>query len=174
MAHPLPAPVRRRSYDGTPLGEPITYGQKVCLGFSEQLGARGFLGSMPPGRTQLTTQLINKAEVFMQVVPDGKRPPYACAWTILPEAVDDRIIAQGAPVAAGAPFVLVHCNSSKRLAGVHISLQTDFGLECAVCAHTYVQTSKVNKMMRETMGKPTSSLISQSETTENMWTVVYA
>ena len=33
---------------------------------------------------------------------------------------------------------------------------------------------QVNKLMRETIGRPTNNLISRSETNENMFTVVYA
>ena len=43
--------------------EPVCYGQKVVIEFSSNLGVRGYLGSMGSGRSQLSTQLINKQEV---------------------------------------------------------------------------------------------------------------
>jgi len=162
------------SYDGAgAAGAPVLYGQKVCIEFASELGVRGFLSSMRSGRVQLATQLINKQEIFMQATT-GEKPPYDCAWEILPANVDDRIISQGTPVVAGAPLVLTHCFTNKRLAAVHVPMQTDFGTEFGVCAHTYTETGKVNKLMRESMGRPTSSLISRTETTENLWSILYA
>ena len=70
--------------------------------------------------------------------------------------------------------MLVHCFTNKRLASVNIDISTDFGREVGVCVHTYTQTGKVNKLMRETIGRPTSNLITRSETTENLWCVLYA
>jgi len=162
------------SYDGAGApGAPVLYGQKVCIEFSSELGVRGYLGSMRSGRVQLATQLINKQEIFMQAI-SREKPPYDCAWEVLPENVDDRIISQGTPVIAGAPLVLTHCFTNKRLAGVHVPLATDFGQEFGVCAHTYTETGKVNKLMRESKGRPTNNLISRSETTENLWSILYA
>ena len=162
------------SYDSTAAaGAPVLYGQKVCLEFAEPLGVRGYLASTRSGRQQLSTQIINKQEVFMQAIR-GESAPYDAAWMILPHAVDDRIISQGTPVVAGAPFVLVHCFTNKRLAAVNITIPTDFGRELGVCVHTYTETGKVNKLMRETSGQPTNNLISRSETDENMWSVIYA
>lgn len=183
---PTAGPVARNaitfaSYDGIAPGQPIVYGQKVLLEFSDALAVKGFLCSFRSGRTQLSTQLIAKQEVFMHGVDvaDGSgfsqtSSPYDCAWTIHPTSIDDRIIAQGTPVAAGEPFVLVHCMTNKRLASIGISLPTDFGQEGAVCAHTYHDTGKVNKLMRETMGRPTNNLISREETSENHFGVLYA
>jgi len=162
------------SYDGAmATGTPVLYGQKVCLEFAEPLGVRGYLASSRSGRQQLSTQIINKQEVYMQDIR-SETPPYDAAWMILPESIDDRIISQNTPVVAGAPFVLVHCFTNKRLASVNIDISTDFGREVGVCVHTYTQTGKVNKLMRETIGRPTSNLISRNETDENMWSVIYA
>lgn len=170
--------IKFSSYDGIPDGEPILYGQKVVLEFSDALPVKGFLSSMRNGRSQLSTQLINKQEVFMQsVTVDRDRQslsPIDCAWTMHPASVDDRIIAQNTEVLAGCPFILKHHFTGKCLAGVNMSLSTDFGQEGAICAHTYTETGKVNKLMRETVGRPTNGLISRSETDENMWTVLYA
>ena len=77
-------------------------------------------------------------------------------------------------MAAAANFVLIHCFTNQRLAGVYVTLPTDFGDEAAVCAHTYTDASKVNKLKRESTGRPSSNLISRSETTENLWRAVYA
>ena len=148
------------------------YGMKVLLEFSDGLGKRlYFSSSRMPQPT--TTQLIAKQEVYARAVGDGK-PPYECTWSILPEAIDDRIITQGTPVPVGAPLVLSHCFTNKRLAGVNVTLPNDFGWEPAVCAHTYTETGKVNKLMRECKGRPTNPLITRTETLENYWTLIYA
>ena len=165
--------IKFTSYEPAPAGSALLYGQKVCLEFAESLGVRGRLASMRSGRQQLSTQIINKQEVFMQAIRT-ETPPYDCAWFILPADVDERIIANGTPVIAGAPFVLVHCFTNKRLAGVNVSIPTDFGTELGLCVHTYTETGKVNKLMRETVGRPTANLISRTETTENLWSVLYA
>jgi len=163
------------SYGGSAApGKPVLYGQKVVVEFSPDLGVRGYLSSMPTGRSQLSTQLINKQEVFMQAMSGEAAPPFQCAFEIQTVSVDERVISQGTPVVAGAPFLLSHCFTNKRLAGVSVPMPTDFGTEFGVCAHTYVETGKVNKMMRETMGRPTHNLITRSETQENAWTVLYA
>jgi hypothetical protein len=162
------------SYDGEgAIGQPVLYGQKVCLEFSSELGVTGYLSSMRSGRVQLATQLINKQEVYMQV-PQSDKIPYDCAWTLLPGPMDERIISQGTPVVAGAPLLLTHCFTNKRLASVHVPLPTDFGTEFGVCAHTYTETGKVNKLMRESMGRPTNNLITRAETDENFWSILYA
>lgn len=170
--------IKFSSYDGKPASEPITYGEKVLLEFSDSLDIKGYLSSMRNGRSQLATQLINKQEVYMQSLTSehdhSVLSPIDCAWIIQPANVDERIPSQGTPVAAGAPFVLVHSFTNKRLASVDFQMMTDFGTEFAVCAHTYTNTGKVNKLMRETIGRPTGNLISRSETTENLWTVTYA
>mmetsp|Transcript_40051 Transcript_40051/g.105897 ORF Transcript_40051/g.105897 Transcript_40051/m.105897 type:complete len:292 (-) Transcript_40051:396-1271(-) len=156
------------SYDGIPAGEPVFYGQKLYLEF-HALEEPGYLASSRTHGPPVATQLIAKQEVWMQ-----NRPTHNdCAWVVYPESVDDRIPANGTPVAAGAPIVLSHCFTNKRLAAVNVGLPTDFGVECGVCAHTFTETGKVNKLMRETMGRPTSNLISRSETTENQWTLIY-
>ena len=53
-----------------PAGEPVLYGQKVCVEFSDQLATPGVLASMRAGRTCLGTQLIAKQEVYMQALED--------------------------------------------------------------------------------------------------------
>ena len=160
------------SYEGAAAGTPLCYGQKVCLEFS-CAGEVGYLSSQRSGRSQLATQVINKQEAFMRV-PKGTTIPYDSCWTIEPVECDERIIKQGTPVIAGSPFVIVHCFTLKRLAAVNVGIVTDFGRELGVCVHTYYDTSKVNKMMRETIGRPTHGLISRNETEENYWGVVYA
>jgi len=178
VASPVePAPCVRNaikimSYEGAAGGSPVLYGQKVCLVFSAELGVRGYLSSMRSGRQQLSTQIINKQEVYLQAIR-GDAPPYDCAWMILPQNIDDRLISHGTPVVAGAPFVIVHCFTNKCLAAVNVSIPTDFGAELGVCAHTYTAAKKVNKMMRETIGRPTHGLISRSEETENFWGIIY-
>lgn len=162
------------SYDGSGgASSPLLYGQKVCLEFSSALGCRGYLSSVRGFQQQLSTLVINKQECFMKAIAE-EAPPYDCAWMLLPQNVDQRIVAQGSPVLAGAPFVLVHCFTNQRLASVNVGIPTDFGSELGVCVHTFTEATKVNKLMRETTGKPSHNLISRTETDENLWCAFYA
>jgi len=161
------------SGDGMPEGEPVTYGSKIYFEFSSNLGVTGYLASARASGTPTATQLINKQEVYMRPIELGSQPLYECAWTLLPEQVDERIVANGTAVATGSPVVISHCFTNKRLAAVNVGIPTDFGVECGVCAHTYTDTGKVNKLMRETIGRPSNGLISRSETTENLWSLVF-
>ena len=170
-----------RSADGVPAGEPVLYGHKVYLQFGGlRLGgereAAGFVGSARSQGAPTATQIIAKQECFVRTVAtDGSEAvPYECTWTLLPEHVDDRLIGQGQPVPAGGRLVLSHAFTNKRLACVHETLATDFGREYGVCAHTFTETGKVNKLLREANGRPTANLLSRTETTENLWTLVFA
>ena len=109
----------------------------------------------------------------MLAVESGAALPYECAWNFLPPDVDKRLPLDGTDVEAGASLIISHCFTNKRLAAVNVLLPTDFGQECGVCAHTFVDTGKVNKLMRETRGQPTNDLISRTETAENLWTIQY-
>jgi len=155
-------------------GSPICYGQKVKIAFSESLPVPGLLASCPSGRSGLSTQLINKQEVYMQAYGEYEKTSYDCAWALQPVDVDARVPAQGTPVAAGMAFIAVHCATNRRLAGVEYLLPSDFGMEYSVCCHTYTEMGKVNKLMRETLGRPSSDHISRSEQSENVWSAVYA
>ena len=91
-----------------------------------------------------------------------------------PADVDARIPAQGTPIAAGMPFVVVHCATGRRLASIETHMPSDFGMEYGVCCHTFTEMGKVNKLMREARGRPSSDVLSRSEMKENMWCAVYA
>ena len=161
------------SLEGVPDDQPVCYGMKIALKFSSALGVQGYLGSARAAGVPTATQLIGKQECYMRVVEPGAQVPYECAWTILPQHVDDRIATNGTPVDATVPLLFSHCFTNRRLSCVNIGMPTDFGMECGVCAHTYVETRKVNKLMRETLGRPTNGLISKTETTECLWTLVF-
>lgn len=42
---------------------------------------------------------------------------------------DQRVCSQGDPVPVGAAFVLIHCATGKRLAGVMLTMPSAFGME---------------------------------------------
>mmetsp|Transcript_31032 Transcript_31032/g.70102 ORF Transcript_31032/g.70102 Transcript_31032/m.70102 type:complete len:296 (-) Transcript_31032:1602-2489(-) len=159
-------------------GDVLCYGQKVTLGFSADLafpaGTQGLLASCQLGRSGMSSQVIAKQEAYVQLLDQDGTPSYDCAWELQPEDVDARVSAQGQPVAAGMPFIVVHCFTNRRLAGVMMGMPSDFGLEQAVCCHTFTEMGKVNKLRREATGMPTSTNISRSETEENIWAAVYA
>ena len=53
-------------------------------------------------------------------------------------------------------------------------MPSEFGMEFGVCCHTFTELGKVNKLMREQRGRPTSDVISRTEQDENTWIAVYA
>ena len=71
-------------------------------------------------------------------------------------------------------FVLVHCATNCRLAGLRTGLASEFGAEGAVCAHTFTALGKVNKLRREELGLPTHKVITRAEADENKWVAVYS
>jgi len=163
------------SFDGVADGSPICYGQKVALCFSDSLPVAGLLASCPSGRSGLQTTVVSKQEVYMSLIdPVQETVSYDCAWALQPVDMDERLPAQGRPVAATEPFVLVHCGTNRKLAGVQVMLPTDFGTEYAICCHTFTLMGKVNKLMRETRGKPSADILSRAEETENFFSAVYA
>ena len=54
----------------------------MCLEFSAELGITGYLASMRSGRMQLSTQIINKQEVYMQSYAEGERLSHDSAWCV--------------------------------------------------------------------------------------------
>lgn len=154
-------------------GSPLKYGQKVLLNFTA-VGFRGVLASCRKARTQFSTQVTNMQEAYMQVLDANTRAPYDCAWHILPAAVDDRLPSQGAVIPAAESFVLVHCFTGLKLAGLNFTLLNDFGSEFAVSVHTFTAAAKVSKLSRERAGMPVNDLVTQTENVENLWSAVYA
>ena len=140
-------------YDSAAAGDNdlIHYGQKVCLKFCalEEQGIRGYLASQRSGRSQLSTQLINKQEVYMVDI-DTPAPSYECVWAIYPASMDDRVIMNGtrSPVLRSRSGIASPTRRSRASCSPAVRLGSEFG----VCAHTYTETGKVNKLMRESMG----------------------
>ena len=119
-----------------------------------------------PALVHLGTQLIAKQDVYMLELAEGAAVPYEAAWMVEPADVGARLGSQGQPVPVDAMVCLVHCATHQRLAATHYQQKTDFGLENAVCAHTFVEHKSVRKMHRERTGLPFSS---REHTAENEW-----
>lgn len=70
------------SFDGAADGSPLTYGAKLVVNFSalELGGAKAVLASCPSSRTVLSTQLVNKQDVYMLRLDEGQKIPYDAAW----------------------------------------------------------------------------------------------
>ena len=155
------------SYSGDPASEaPLRYGEKLTLQFSPALGVRGYLASSRPALVHLGTQLLAKQDVYMLELADDAAVPYEAAWMVEPADVGARLGSQGQPVPADAAVCLVHCATHQRLAATHFQAATDFGMENAVCAHTFVEHKSVRKMHRERTGLPFTS---REHTAENEW-----
>ena len=175
------APVMRNtltimSWEG---GEgPICYGQKLCLAFAAAAGKKGLLASQRSGRSQMSSQIISKQEVYyLELDAEAPTPYMDCAWEIQTVDMDERIISQGKPVPAGAPIILTHCFTNHKLAGLQLMMPSSAvptSKEMAVCCHTFTSTGKVNKLLREQDGKPSTDKICHSEAAENVWALKYA
>ena len=77
--------------------------------------------------------------------------------------VSPRVYLQEAGFTAEQTAALEEASISLRRVGEQ---KTDFGLENAVCAHTFVEHKSVRKMHRERTGLPFSS---REHTAENEW-----
>ena len=123
--------------------------------------------------------IVRTPEIFsMDTVQDGGHP--YDNNPVIKKLFSDKgwesrtVLASDPPLHSSYRKLLEHCFTNKRLASVHVPLPTDFGTEFGVCAHTYTDTGKVNKLMRESMGRPTNNLITRTETVENAWSILYA
>ncbi|KAL1519551.1 hypothetical protein AB1Y20_023066 [Prymnesium parvum] len=155
--------------DSVPEGAPLCYGQKVILCFSEALPIQGLLASSPASRYGLSTQVINKQDVYMHAVRENEKISFDCVWALQPLAGTHGAF-PGTPIVADQPFSLLHCSTNRRLAGVQLPLPSEFGMEFAVCCHTLTEKGRIDKLIRERNGK---NLPPRAETSENSWIAVY-
>lgn len=155
-------------------GMAIRYGQKVLIRVATDLdeGFVGFIDSLSPQVNSLGTQVVGKREVSVRRMQDGVAPSYSCTWEMQPASFEQRIPLQGHPVNVAAGAVFVHCRSAHHLAGTTQSIQSEFGVEAAVCVYTHRPLQKVNMLAREATGAPKSPFGTREELDENIWEVV--
>mmetsp|Transcript_12842 Transcript_12842/g.35188 ORF Transcript_12842/g.35188 Transcript_12842/m.35188 type:complete len:278 (-) Transcript_12842:910-1743(-) len=154
--------------DAVPTGEPITYGSKIVIAFKDWNLA---LGSACPSTATLGSQVAGKQEIFAaELLRSGD-----FAWEIMPADFSQRLPMSGSPVDPSAPFVLVHCMTGSRLAATTDRVVTDFGVESAVCAHTFQESAgRMHRCMKEANGFPYMPHGSRRETEPNLWRIVFS
>lgn len=161
------------SYDGK--AGPICYDDKlVLLSAGDLYGdkAVGFVHSeSPPVGSQASDQ-----RVTLCVMPAlAAAMPYASAFTILPERLDARLGLRGQPVGPSDAFALVHAQSGRRLAGLGSRVRTDFGLEFALGAQTFLTKGSVHQLAGEHKGtRHLTGYGVKPEFSENLWDFVRA
>ena len=90
-----------------------------------------------------------------EVVASGN-DSYECVFEILTPDPAKRLVSEGVPVMAGAPVVLLHCQSNQCLCvGTH-GFANDFGTELEVCGHTATSVGNSYKMEGLATGVPGS------------------
>ena len=90
-----------------------------------------------------------------EVVASGN-DSYECVFEILTPDPAKRLVSEGVPVMAGAPVVLLHCQSNQFLCvGTH-GFANDFGTELEVCGHTATSVGNSYKMEGLATGVPGS------------------
>ena len=90
-----------------------------------------------------------------EVVASGN-DSYECVFEILTPDPAKRLVSEGVPVMAGAPVVLLHCQSNQCLCvGTH-GFANDFGKELEVCGHTETSVGNSYKMEGLATGVPKS------------------
>mmetsp|Transcript_14131 Transcript_14131/g.23921 ORF Transcript_14131/g.23921 Transcript_14131/m.23921 type:complete len:312 (-) Transcript_14131:145-1080(-) len=77
---------------------------------------------------------------------------YAAAWKVVPVNAAHRDLAEGEPVMAGAPVVLVHCNTNADLCCPGVPQTNDFGSEYEACACTVTTMAKSWKLLKDQKG----------------------
>ena len=90
-----------------------------------------------------------------EVVASGN-DSYECVFEVLTPDPAKRLVSEGVPVMAGAPVVLLHCQSNQCLCvGTH-GFANDFGKELEVCGHTATSVGNSYKMEGLATGVPKS------------------
>lgn len=88
-----------------------------------------------------------------EVVASGN-DSYECVFEVLTPDPAKRLVSEGVPVMAGAPIVLLHCQTNQCLCvGTH-GFANDFGKELEVCGHTETSVGNSYKMEGLATGVP--------------------
>jgi hypothetical protein len=155
-------------HDAQPTGQPITYGSKIVLAFSNCGLA---LGSACPSMATLGSQLTGKQDVWA----DNLSLSADFAWEIVPANFALRLPMNGSPVDKSAPFVLVHRMTGSRLGSTAEAVVSQFGVEAGVCAHTFKESAgRMHRCVREAGGFPFMPQGATREVSENLWCAVCA
>lgn len=122
-------------------GDELRYGQKVRL-VANALN-RG--AAADPASDPLYLFSRPQSAEFMakyskrQYVGLTRTRNYDSVWMVVAQDPDQRVVSEGLEVTAGAPIVLVHCQTNQALCmETDFRFATDFGVECEVSANTVV------------------------------------
>ncbi|XP_029431142.1 cilia- and flagella-associated protein 161 [Rhinatrema bivittatum] len=128
------------SVDGSPLGEPLRYGQNFALRTSE-----GFMGQLYLASEQKTF-LRSAKKSHLQEVNLEEQPSYLTCWQIAYLDPQLRLEYEGFPVPANKKLLIIHSKTNQCLAVLRkYVLWTFFGKEFEVTAHTYMNSHRVEE-----------------------------
>ncbi|XP_030045700.1 cilia- and flagella-associated protein 161 [Microcaecilia unicolor] len=128
------------SIDGSPLGEPLRFGQNFALRTME-----GFMGQLYLASDQKTFLRCAKKS-NLQEVNLLDQPSFLTWWQIAYLDPELRLEYEGFPVPANKELLIIHSKTNQCLAVLRKhALWTFFGKEFEVTAHTYLNSHKVEE-----------------------------
>jgi len=150
----------------------LHYGQKVKLVVNpaalEEVSHGGVLArlkSFPVSQTHFS-KLARECE-YVASWNDG----YECVFQILTPDPTKRLVSEGVAVMAGAPIVMLHCNTNQLASVSGAAFENDFGQELEVSGKTAVGAGNSYVMEGIATGKP-QSMSQKAPQDVNVFTIV--
>ena len=162
---PKASNVLTRTYDDSVLH----YGQKVKI-VSNPAATNGEGKPLKLKSYAVSQTHFAKYSRFCEVVASGN-DSYECVYEVLTPDPTKRLVSEGVPVMAGAPIVLLHCQTNQCLSVEGHELMSDFGKELELCGHTSVSAGTSFVMEGMATGKP-QSMTTKGPQDNNLFAIV--
>ncbi|MGH0174328.1 UNVERIFIED_CONTAM: hypothetical protein FKN15_067919 [Acipenser sinensis] len=152
------------SVDGTPAGEPLTYGQSFALRTTQ-----GFAGELYLKSDHKTFEKC-ALKSRLQEVSLTDQPSFLSCWQAVYHDPQLRLEYEGCPVPANSKVLISHCKTNQCLAALeNYTLLTLYGKEYEVTAHTYLDSHKAERdlnhwlLVTRNPGKDAPTMIDRPE-----------
>ncbi|KAL4660753.1 hypothetical protein GN956_G703 [Arapaima gigas] len=130
------------SVDGTPVGEPLRYGQNFALRTTEGFAGQLYLAS--DHRTFLRS--ANRSRLQQVSLTDEES--FLTWWQVVYLDPQERLENEGLPVPVNTEILIVHCKTNQCLAVLgNYSTWTIYGKEYEMTAHTFLDSHKAEREM---------------------------
>jgi len=149
-------------------GTPLRYGDdiRLLLASSERiLGARHYLFSQPTSLTSYTSS--RKQEVLMTPVMS-----HGTIFKVYDNSDWEERFFETKEVLSAKPFLMLHRQTNKPLAGFEHEVGTDFSMDNEVCCHSFLPKGKVLVLHREAMGHATPDTLFKTYDQQNIWSFI--